>query len=499
VNLEREAKLSVGPLFRMPDLTGSPEGVEARGIGTQRFVTSYHDTPDLRLARWGVSLRYRTGEGWTVKLPRSSEVNGEGPILVREEHTFEAGPGKPPPAAIDLVRAYVRTSPVSLAVRLQTLRRRIELIADEDVKVAEVVDDEVSVLDGRRVVGRFRELEVELGPEGDREALRSVVRRLEQAGAEPSPGAPKHVQALQPRSTQPPEVFPPRIGRKATVEEVVRTALSASVARLIANDAAVRLGEDPEGVHQARVATRRLRSDLRTFRSFLDRDRDGDLRGELEWLGAELGVVRDLDVLGQRLRAHAASLPDEDAGLAPKLLDRLRVQREEARAALLSAMREDRYVRLLDSVVAAATEPAVLDDHAGKRGSDFLSEIMNGPWQHLSRTCQDLGPNAADSELHEARIRAKRVRYAAEAMLPVSPKRAGTFAARAADLQEILGEHQDAVVAAAWLRSQGSGTTPRVAFSAGELAAVQGRAADKARRRWPRAWRALSDEKLRYW
>jgi CHAD domain-containing protein len=499
VNLEREAKLSVGPLFRMPDLTGSSEGVEARGIGTQRFVTSYHDTPDLRLARWGVSLRYRTGEGWTVKLPRSNEVNGEDAVLVREEHTFESGPGKPPPPALDLVRAYIRTTPVSLAVRLQTLRKRIELIADDDVKMAEVVDDEVSVLDGRRVVGRFRELEVELAPEGDRGVLRSVVQRLEQAGAEAAFGAPKHVQALQPRSMQPPEVFPPPIGRKATVEEVVRTALSASVARLIANDAAVRLGEDPEGVHQARVATRRLRSDLRTFRPFLDPEWDAGLRLELEWLGSELGVVRDLDVLGERLRAHVVSLPDEDVGLAPKLLNRLRVQREEARAALLSAMREERYVRLLDAVVEAATEPAVLAHHAGERASDFLADVIQGPWQHLVRTCGDLGPNAADAELHEARIRAKRVRYAAEAMLPVSPKRARTFSARVADLQQILGEHQDAVVAAAWLRGQGAGTTPRVAFSAGELAAIEGRAAGKARARWPRAWRSLSNEKLRYW
>lgn len=499
MNLEREAKLSVGPLFRMPDLSGSLEGVQAKGAGTQRFVTSYHDTSDLRLARWGVSLRYRTGEGWTVKLPSSPGGGGDPRMLTRREHTFEAGPGRPPAGAVDLVRAYIRTAPVSLALRLQTLRRKIDLVDGDDSKIAEVVDDEVSVLDGRRVVGRFRELEIELAADGNEVILPALIDRLEAAGAKSSGGSPKHVQALQPRSTEPPDVSPPGISRKATVDEVVRSALSASVVQLIAHDAVVRVGEDPEGVHQARVATRRLRSDLRTFRPFLDPDRDAELRRELGWLGDELGVVRDLDVLGQRLRAHVASLPDEDADAGPKLLDRLRVQREEARAALLSAMREDRYALLLDALVEAATERVVLAEHAGRRASDFLTVIMEGPWQHLVRTCEGLGTHAADAELHEARIRAKRVRYAAEAMLPVSPKRARKFADRAADLQQILGEHQDAVVAAAWLRSQGAGTTPRVAFSAGELAGVEGTVARKARKRWLAAWRALSDEALRYW
>src|SRR4029453_363408 len=108
VNLEREVKLSVGPLFRLPDLSGIGEGVRARDEGPQRFVTSYHDTDDLRLARWGASLRYRTGEGWTVKLPQPNGPLQELGAIVRQEHTFEAGPGRPPAKALDLVRAFVR-------------------------------------------------------------------------------------------------------------------------------------------------------------------------------------------------------------------------------------------------------------------------------------------------------------------------------------------------------------------------------------------------------
>jgi CHAD domain-containing protein len=499
VNLEREVKLSVGPLFRLPDLSNVAEGIRSHDESAQRFVTSYHDTSDLRLARWGASLRYRTGEGWTVKLPQPDGQIQEQGLIVRQEHTFEAGPGKPPAPALDLVRAFVRSEPVSLSVRLQTLRRRTELIAADDTPVAEVVDDEVSVLDGRRVVGRFRELEVELAPGSDDRIVRSALGRLRKEGAESSTPLPKHVRALQPRSTQPPDVAPMEVGRDATVLEMVRAALSGSAARLIRSDPVVRLDQDPEGVHQARVATRRLRSDLRTFRSLVDPEWDAGLREELGWLADELGPVRDLDVLEQRLRAQVAALPDTDSGSAPKLLERLRVQREEARAALLSALREDRYAILLDRVVAAASDPALVSGLADRRARDLLGDLMSGPWAHLERSCQGLAPTSVDGELHQARIRAKRVRYASEALVPVAPKRARVFAKRAAALQEVLGQHQDAVVASAWLREQAVGSTARVAFAAGELAGVEARSQVRARKRWPRAWAELADPKVLFW
>jgi CHAD domain-containing protein len=372
-------------------------------------------------------------------------------------------------------------------------------VGADDAPLAEVVDDEVSVLDGRRVVGRFRELEVELAPESDDRILRAALSRLRKEGAEPSVALPKHVRALQPRSTRPPDVEAVDLDRDASVVQVIGASMSASVARLIRSDPVVRLDQDPEGVHQARVATRRLRSDLRTFRSVLDPTWGADLRAELGWLGDELGPVRDLDVLEQRLRAEIAALPDAESGSTPKLLERLRVQRAEARAALLSAMREDRYGALLDAVVEAAVEPHVLPEIADRGASTLVAELMAGPWGHLERACEGLGPASVDGELHEARIRAKRARYAAEALIPVAPKRARAFVKRATVLQDVLGQHQDAVVASAWLREQAVGTTARAAFAAGELAGAEARSQRQARRRWPRAWARLSDPKVRFW
>jgi len=86
--VEREVKLAVPVGFRLPDLDGAGDGFLAEPQPVRRYTTTYWDTSDLRLARWGASLRYRDDEGWTVKL--SSERLGS--LLVREEHTFQGTP-----------------------------------------------------------------------------------------------------------------------------------------------------------------------------------------------------------------------------------------------------------------------------------------------------------------------------------------------------------------------------------------------------------------------
>jgi CHAD domain-containing protein len=496
VNVEREAKLAVDTDFRLPDLSHLGAGLEGIGDVTERFVSSYHDTPDLRIVRWGASLRYRAAEGWTVKLPQGVQ----GSVTTRSEHAFDGGPGRAPAGAIDLVRGLVRDVAVGPVARLQTVRHHTRVAcADDDHQVADVVVDDVSVLEGRRIVDRFREVEVEFAADADGSTMSAVLDALTDAGARATEPSPKVVRALGSPAMEPPDVVPLSIHASSTVAEVIRSTIAMSTIRLIRNDAAVRLGVDPEGVHQARVATRRLRSDLRTARSMLDRRWRRGLREELGWLGAELGRVRDLDVLGARLRAQASSLADEDAANVAKVLDRLRARRDAARAELLSAIRAPRYVALLDALVDAARAPLILDDVAGVRALDVMGVVMEKPWAELESHCDSLGPGSTDAELHEARIRAKRVRYAAEALTPVFGKPAKRFARRAESLQEVLGTHQDAVVAIAWLRDQAGGVTPRAAFTAGRLAGIEAAARDEARAAWPQAWSRLRRERLRFW
>ncbi len=506
-------KLAAPPAFRLPDLAGALDGFDAVETDPQRFHTVYVDTVDLRVARWGGSLRHREGQGWTVKVP--TDANGNGRALVRAEHLIAGAARRVPPEAADLLEAYVRGAELRPVVRLRTLRRRLELRDGAGRSVGEVVDDEVSVMDGGRVAGRFRELEVEVDDSVADHVLDTLVAELRARGAGAVDNTPKYLRALGSLADRPPEVVTPSVRRGAPVLDVVRAAIAASVTRLMRHDAGVRGGEDPEDVHQARVATRRLRSDLRSFRELLEPEWVTGLRTELGWLGAVLGEVRDTDVLLDRLHRRARQLPARDAATAARLLRRLSVRRDEARSALLGAMRSSRYLELLDSLVAAAAQPLVrgqattdpvvraeatdrsADD--AETGSPFvLASVMQRPWAHLRDAMDALGPDATDTELHRARIRAKRVRYAAEALAPVFGKRARAFARAAMELQAVLGEHQDSVVASAWLREVAAGGA-RAAFVAGELASMEQGAAAEARAAWPDAWRALSRKRLRFW
>ncbi|HEX5949499.1 MAG TPA: CYTH and CHAD domain-containing protein [Actinomycetota bacterium] len=493
MTLERETKLRAPATFELPELSDVP-GVVAAAAEPRRFTTVYVDTPDLRLARWGCSLRHREGDGWTLKLPRTSV----GATVVRDELAFGGEARRVPAEASDLISGYARGADVRPVVRLRTLRRRIELADEHGSPVGEVVDDEVSVMDGPRVAARFREIEVEAAtPESD-PRLEGVVSRLVVAGASPTDGTPKYQQALGGRASAPPDVVAPELGPDASVGEVVRGAIATSVVRLLHHDAGVRMGGDLEDVHQARVATRRLRSDLRTFRDVLDPEWDAGLREELGWLGAELGTVRDLDVQLERLAGLVARLPDEDRTVGERLVSERARRRDEARAHLLGAMRSERYLALLDRLVEDAREPAVLPDAAPAPAEMMLATVMERPWKHLKAAMDGLGPGSPDTDLHLARIRTKRVRYAAEAVAPVFGKGARAFAREAAALQEVLGEHQDAVVGAAWLRAAAQGGARR-AFVAGQLATLERQAAAAARARWPDAWKRLTRKRLRFW
>jgi CHAD domain-containing protein len=285
------------------------------------------------------------------------------------------------------------------------------------------------------------------------------------------------------------------LGEGATALDVVRSALAGSTIKLVSEDPIVRLGEDPEGVHRTRVAARRLRSDLRTFLPLLDRDWAEALRDELTWLGRLLGPVRDAEVLGARLEDDVGDMIGLERASAKVLLDGLETDRLGARRRLLKGLRSRRYEELVARLVGAAREPVAPDGRA-ERPAVSVGSLMKRPWAKLSRSAAALGSGSSDGARHATRIETKRVRYGAEALIPVFGKRAARFAAAAEALQEVLGEHQDAVVASAWLADRGMEVDDQaVAFTAGRLAELEVAARDRAREAWPNAWRRLERRK----
>jgi inorganic triphosphatase YgiF len=448
--VEVETKLQVPPGFAVPDLTGLAAAAAVVELEPLALRATYWDTEDLRLAREGITLRHRTGEGdprWTLKLPDT----GDGSSLAREELHVAGGPRAVPEELRDLVTAVVRTAVLQPVATLRTARRVLHLLGDDGTALVELVDDRVDVVSGRQVRDRFRELEVELlrDTRVARAAQAAAVSRLVAAGASQGPQTSKLVRALGERATTPHDLpDAPHVAKGSAAGDLVVAALRDGLARLVAADPRVRLRHD-DAVHELRVSCRRLRSDLRSFGPLLADDRVPLLRQELKALADEAGAARDLEVLRARLRDTAAADPVAplDAAALQRLDDLLAAQEEVALDEAHAALRAPRYLALLDLLTDVATAP-VLAEVAGSGARDVLPEEVAAVWKRLRKRVARLEPLGDDDAWHEARMPAKQVRYACEAATSALGKKAARAAKAATRVQTLLGEHQDAAVAA---------------------------------------------------
>jgi CHAD domain-containing protein len=500
MGVEREVKLNAVREVSLPDLSGVLPGVRVGTVRRRDLNAVYYDTADLALARSGVTLRYRTGEDvplWTLKFP----LHDSGSMLVRRELDFSGEPDTVPADARDLVRAFLRSRRLRRVARLLTERTEVPLVDSDGQLLAELVDDVVSVQRGRANAGHFREVEVEFleGTPRVGRLRKATVARLVSAGCTEGSQIPKLVRALGDEASAPPDVTPVDLRAKASLGELVEAALSASVIRLISHDAGVRLGDDPEDVHQFRVAARRLRSDLKTFRDVLDPEWVQVLRTELHWLGTEVGALRDADVLRERLLGQAADFGDQDASGVAALAARLDDQRAAARARALDALRRHRYDTLLDALV-DATKGAPFAESAKvrKRADRHALGLVRRQWEHLDAAVDKLGAEPSDEQFHRVRILAKQARYAVDVAAAVFGEPAHALAERIADIQTDLGDLHDTAVAMVWLR-EAAGRAPRSALVAGQLIAMQRAEAEQIRERWPRTWRATQAKGLLDW
>ena len=205
---ETETKLDVPPAFQLPDLTGAVEDSDVADKGVKELRATYWDTKDLRLIRAGVTLRHRrqpraTGE-WQLKLP----VGETDDALDRLELAFPGSASRPPRDVRDRVALHARSEDLVPVAKLHTRRRTIEVTSREGL-VAEVVDDEVSVIEAGRIAARFRELEVESGPAGSDRSRRSITAALIAAGAADTGQDPKVLRALGRRAREPDDLTPP--------------------------------------------------------------------------------------------------------------------------------------------------------------------------------------------------------------------------------------------------------------------------------------------------
>ncbi|HEY5422397.1 MAG TPA: CYTH and CHAD domain-containing protein [Ilumatobacteraceae bacterium] len=499
--IEREIKLAADVGMTMPDFSDVVANAAVGPVSALHLDAVYYDTPTLSLARAGITLRARTGEPgpvWTLKLPSPED----GDAMARHEFTFDEPLGSVPVDARFAARAHVRSQSLGPVVLLHTERAEFTISVDGSPQV-KVCDDVVTVDGGAAPATEFREIEVEYSEGGgDPAIVEAVLTRLKAAGChQQDDPLPKALRALGARAFDPPDVVVVSVDKQATVRQLVRSALSRSVLQLIDHHAGVWLTPDAEELHQFRVATRRLRSDLRSLAPLLDRHWTTFVRDELRWLGGEVGRARDADVLVERLRSQVERLAPEDAKMADRLVDRASNDAAEARQHVTAAMSADRYLALLDVLVEAATDPRLAvepTDMADLPSRDFVADIVRKPWKRLARSVKGLEPYSPDAVYHAVRIKSKRARYAAEAVAPVAGRDARRFADAVAEVQTVLGEHHDAAVAEAWLRAAAK-AVPSTRLVAGELIEMEREDRARLRKEFTDVWKKASRPKLRKW
>jgi CHAD domain-containing protein len=200
------------------------------------------------------------------------------------------------------------------------------------------------------------------------------------------------------------------------------------------------------------------------------------------------------------LQAKLVLLGEPDTAPAGDLLRELERARREAHDELVEVMRGARYARLLDRLVAAARRPPVAGKAAKRRAASVVPKLVRRPWHQLRQTVKALPRSPSDTELHEVRKRAKQARYAAEAVSTIAGRPARDFAKAMARLQDVLGAHQDAVVARSWLRDAvRKSDNQEAVFLAGELAGVFATERQVQREAWRAEWQRARSKKLRRW
>jgi CHAD domain-containing protein len=498
---ETEIKYEAAAGAPLPSFEELPQVARTKEADEEHLDAEYFDTDDLRLLRTGVTLRRREGghdAGWHLKLPAGNYSRREISL------PLNAGRGRVPEELARLVRVHTRGQELRPVAKISTARRRQLLLSSTGDQLAEVASDDVTAhrLGGRATLSKWHEVEVELTG-GGRDLLDAADRLLRRDGLSRAARSAKLARALDL-----PEQGAERqrvAGPAAPAGDILVEYMAAQLSALKVLDPMVRSNE-PDALHQMRVATRRLRSTLQSFRRFFGNSGIEPLVGELRWLGTILGEARDAEVLGGHLQGHVASLaPEQVLGpVAARIKGHFARVSADAQTAAVEALDSPRYFALLDrldELIAAAPETKA----ARRPAIEVLPAAVHRTYKTTSRRMKralgETEGKRGDAALHQARKAAKRARYAGEAVAPAFGSNASRFATNMKRVQSVLGAHQDAVIARQADRELGMSAhlAGENAFTYGLLYGLDDQEARRLRERAGRTWRSTSRPGLRRW
>jgi CHAD domain-containing protein len=509
--------------FELPPLTEMVHGGDGRWNGDvapvvetepvrQQLAATHFDTADLRLAAAGLTLRRETGgedAGWHLSGPAGGAA--------RSDVRLPLGRG-----------ARTVPKPLQQMVWAQSLgsalRPRAEIMTDRTVRrlvdatghvVAEVADDRVTARrllptdgpgDAATAPASWREIEIEVDlGEGAEDLLSAVDGRLREQGLSEAPGVSKLMQVLDlGRSDSTGSGEDRELSVTSPAGDVLLAHIREQTRQMRTQDLPVRL-DAADALHKMRVASRRLRSALTTFRPLVAADVARSLGGELKWLAGELGAARDAEVMRDRVRTAVEAEGDVvTVGPAVTVADaELGEVYRAAHDRVLAELDGERYHALLAALDGLVTSPPLTDRAAAKAGKT-LPRLVARSYTKVRRIVEeaDATPDDAEREelLHDARKAAKRARYAAESVSRVFGADAVAFAEAMEAVQEALGEHQDSVLTRERLRELARHTSStEAAFFYGRLHALEEARAAQSQRHFDAAWKAAGRKSLHRW
>ena len=458
----------------------------------------YWDTGGWLVWRAGFACRVRR-RGESAELTLKGLSGGEGNLRRRAElnEPLDALGGlagavaRPGGEASRLLRALAGPHALRPVAALTTHRASLPL-ADGEGALGEIALDRTTVGEGRRAHELLR-VEVEVAEDAIDRALPFVAALREGAGLRPARSG-KLAAALAAAGASPGwEPRPPgpmTIERDGSLGDLAYAVMRRDFLRLVEHEPIARLGEDAEGVHQMRVACRRLRAALATFGEALPPDLTAQNR-EIRWIARSLGDVRDLDVQRERL-ARARPLIGAKAAAA---IDALFAERREgARAEMLAALDSERYracIERLSELLRA--RPA---GGAGERPALDCAPALIARWRRRVRREGDaIDGKSPESAYHDLRMTVRKLRYALEFFAPLHGEAGEVYARHVTRLQNLLGEHQDAAIAAGFYRrlarEEGKRLGKAGARGARELAANAAAEAEGFRWKFPKRFSRL--------
>jgi len=484
---------------------------------------SYYDTPDWRFFRAGYVLRIRQTQHAPAEAAlKSFGVRKDG---LRQRHEISERLKPDSPASDPADSLIGSPGPVGQRVRMvlskrsaQMLRRLFEVqtqrtriaVQKDGARIAEIALDDVSIAGDRRGGPiRFQRVEVELVPDctPDLESATGQVALFAarmQSACELRPATTSKFElGLRARRLQP--AFAPELGRPKdtrhlngapTIDELAFAVLREHFAQFLWHEPGVRLGEEAEPVHRARVATRRLRAALGLFRDYLPGDGQR-YRSELRWIARLLGGVRDLDVQQERLAAWRQDWAVIEAGGLKAFEDWLASRRAQARAKMLRGLNSARYGRFLGEFTDFLRNGARADEDRSEAtpARRALPDLILRRYTRVRKLGNAIDDDSSPEDYHELRIQCKRLRYALEFAEALYPKAIHNYLPRLVALQDLLGLHQDAYVAIKEMRRLSLSPQPvlpaSAAFTLGEIAQRYAQQAEELRAEFPRLYRRI--------